>query len=493
MLEQNPAFSDAYYILGVIAGENRQMSAAVNTLKKALNLNGEKAEYHAQIARFLLPTGNFEDAIKHAFKASELGSEDAYQLDTTGCVLSQTGFQSEAEKLFSQATRLTPENYQYHYNFGSTLRFLGKFDLAETEFESCIRLCPSHYQAHWALSQLKHQTEDCHHIERLKRASTQLDATPDAQSFLHYALGKEYEDLGKYDTAFNHYEQAASAHRSMISYDIQRDEALIETLIRTFDKDWFSRGKKGCVSGEPIFIFGLPRSGTTLVDRILSSHGEVSSGGELLNFGIKTKLMTGIRTPEFLDKETVEKAAFLDMDLLGKTYIESTRPITGNSLHFIDKLPFNFLYLGLLAKALPHAKFIHVRRGAMDSCFSMFKQRFAQAYNYSYSLEDMGKYYLLYSKLMDHWRRCLGARIYDIDYEKLVEDQETESRGLLHHCGLEWQEICLEFYKNESAVATASAAQVREPIYRTSLEKWRKFEQHLSPLKAVLEKGGVTV
>ncbi len=185
--------------------------------------------------------------------------------------------------------------------------------------------------------------------------------------------------------------------------------------------------------------------------------------------------------------------ALLSKDLceLGHTYIESTRGTTGHTKHFIDKLPFNFLYIGLISKVLPNAKFIHLKRNAMDSCFSMYKQKFALAYHYSYDLKELGQYYLLYKRLMAHWHDMLPGRILDVSYEALVANQETISREIIDHCALEWQDSCLNFHKNKNAVATASASQVRRPIYKSSVEKWRHYEKNLKPLKQVLVTGGV--
>lgn len=491
MLEQDPDCADAYYWLGVMAGESRRNRVAVDTLRKAIALDPERPEFHSQAARFLLAAGRVREAVGHALRACELGMDDAFQLDTVGCVLSQAGLQEQARPAFEKAAMLAPENGQYRYNLASCLRFLGAMHAAEDQFESCIRLDPDHYKAHWALSHLRTQSRERNHMSRLDAVAGKREWSDDARSFLHYALGKEHEDLEEYDRAFRHYAAGAAARRRMVAYDARDSETLVETIMRTFDAKYLASRPGGWTSEEPIFVFGMPRSGTTLVERILSSHTDVSSAGELLNFGIEVKRLTRAETHAFIDELTVRRAAALDPADLGRAYIESTRPVTGGARRFVDKLPFNFLYLGLIARALPGAKLVHVRRAPMDTCFSMFKQRFAAAYDYSYTLEELAAYYGLYWRLMEHWRTVLGARIHEVGYEALVCRQRATTATLLDFCGLEWQDRCLEFHRNDSAVATASASQVREPIHRSSLGKWRKFERHLGPLREALEQGGV--
>ena len=228
-----------------------------------------------------------------------------------------------------------------------------------------------------------------------------------------------------------------------------------------------------------------------MLERILSSHSQVYSAGELKNFGVELKYMSGVQSNELLDVATVAAAQRIDYKALGKTYIESTQPWTEQTAHFIDKLPFNYLYIGFIHRALPQAKIIHMRRNPMDTCFSNYKQMFANAYKYSYDLEELAQYYLMYRQLMQHWHSVLPGKILDVDYEILIENQESETQRVLEFCDLDWEDACLDFHKNKQAVATASASQVREPIYRSSLQKWRHYANWLQPLQDILEQAGV--
>lgn len=493
ILNRDPKFADAYYILALIAGETNQIVTAAKTLDMAISLDSDKVEYYAQKARFLLPLARNREATEAALKAYSMDNNDAFQFDTIGCALSQLGLQKHAKEMFEEAIKREPNNNQYQYNYANVLRYLGEFDKANTTLEKTIKIQPNHYLAHWVLSGLSKKSKKNNHIDRLQKTAQKLSSNVEAQTFLHYAIGKEYEDMNEHESAFLHYKKGAVKQRSSIDYNIQKDEQLFECLISNLDKKFFRQVIKTCETEEPIFIIGLPRSGTTLVERIINSHSDVFAAGELLNFGIETKWLSETSGSDLLTPQVINALMKKDISSLGKSYIESTRGTTGQTKHFIDKLPFNFLYAGLIAKALPNAKFIHLKRNAMDSCFSMFKQKFALAYHYSYDLEELGQYYLLYNQLMDHWHKMLPGKILDVSYETLVSDQENISRQIIDHCGLEWQESCLQFHKNKDAVTTASAAQVRSPIYSSSIDKWRQYEKYLGPLKNVLVSAGIKI
>jgi hypothetical protein len=234
----------------------------------------------------------------------------------------------------------------------------------------------------------------------------------------------------------------------------------------------------------------MPRTGTTLTERILTSHSCVFSAGELKNFSLSLKRASGSRSNVVLDTETLRQGMEVDFESLGKSYLDSTRPATGHTPHFTDKLPLNFLYIGFIHLALPDAKIICLRRNPLDTCLSNFRQLFDvnfSYYNYAYDIMETGRYYVLFHRLMEHWQRVLPGKILEVHYENLVADQETESRRIVEHCGLEWEEACLAFEKNTAAVATASAVQVRERIYTTAVGRWRRYEAQLQPLRDMLE------
>jgi hypothetical protein len=252
---------------------------------------------------------------------------------------------------------------------------------------------------------------------------------------------------------------------------------------------------EGCQTGEPIFIIGLPRTGTTLAERILASHSEVFAAGELNNFAMR--MMQQVRkktgTQNLSRQALVKKSAELDSKDLGQAYLDSTRPLTGHSPHFVDKMPLNFLYAGLIHMALPQARIIHMVRNPMDSCYAIYKRLFQDAYPWSYDLDEIAAYFLAYRRLMAHWDEAMPGVIYRLAYEDLVTDPENTARELLRFCSLPWQPQCLRFDENKAATTTASASQVRQPVYTSSVQRWRDYKQQLAPLAAKLRDGGIQI
>ncbi|MEL1265386.1 sulfotransferase [Pseudoxanthomonas putridarboris] len=243
-------------------------------------------------------------------------------------------------------------------------------------------------------------------------------------------------------------------------------------------------------------MIGMPRTGTTLVERMLSLHPQVHSAGELQNFGVALKRATGSRTRHLLDPDTIARAAELDWERLGQDYIASTRPGTGHTPRFVDKLPHNFLYAGYIARALPHARLVCLRRNPLDTCLSNFRQLFAlntPYFDYANDLLDTGRHFLLFDRLMAHWRDVLPGRVLEVRYEDIVDDPQAQARAVLDFCGLPWDDACLDFQRNPSPVATASAVQVRQPLYRSALDRWKHYEAHLGGLRRLLEAGGAGI
>jgi len=278
-------------------------------------------------------------------------------------------------------------------------------------------------------------------------------------------------------------------------YSVKTDVDIMDQITRVFNQDFFSKDESGHENEEPIFVIGLPRSGTTLLERILGSHSDVYAAGELGHFGIElTRLtrqqMAGSKAGR---SQFISSSAQIDYRLLGESYISSTRPLTGKTLRFIDKLPFNYLYAGLIHRALPNAKIVSLRRHPMDSCYSMYKQLFRDAYPFSYDQHDLAAYYIAYHQLMAHWQALMPGVIHTVNYEDLVADTEGEARRLLEFCGLNWEAQCLEFHKNTSASTTASATQVRQKVYASSVGKWRAYQTELMPLRHALEEAGINL
>ena len=282
-----------------------------------------------------------------------------------------------------------------------------------------------------------------------------------------------------------------------MQYQVEDDVETIDRLIEVHTREAISNVDvdRTCSSKEPIFIVGLPRSGTTLVERIIGSHSTVYSAGELNEFAYA---LMGNSKKQFAGQKMskmglVDRSLSLNLKQLGESYIQSTRPRTGHTPYFIDKLPLNYLYCGLIHAAIPNAKIILLQRNPMDVCYAVYKTLFTSPYPFSYDLKELGSYYLAYRRLMDHWKSTLGELMLTVDYEQLVYSQEEQSRRIVEYCGLPWEDACLDFQNNKSASSTASSVQVRQPIYTSSIGQWRNYQQQLEPLVELFKENGISI
>ncbi|MEO7199443.1 MAG: sulfotransferase, partial [Dokdonella sp.] len=393
---------------------------------------------------------------------------------------------------FQLAVSLAPTAAAFRFNLATALTALGDVNGAEREIEACIDLDPTSWQAYPLLSQLRKQTPESNHLETLQALLTKHQNQSAAVICLNMAMAKEADDLGNYTEAFRHTVQGKATARATRPYSSLRDKDFFDALMRAFPKA-AARTSAGDPSAQPIFIMGMPRSGTTLVERILSSHPDVHATGELQNFAIALQQESSNRDPFLLDPNLPECTRSIDWKQLGARYLASTLPVTANQPRFIDKMPHNFLYAGFIANALPNSTIICMRRNPLDTCVGNFRQYFSHPsihLDYSCDLLDTGRYYILFDRLMAHWQRVLPGRIHEVSYEALVTSQEAISRNLVDYCGLAWNDACLHFEKNPSAVATISSLQVRQPMYRSSIGKWMHYEHELSDLRKLLQDEG---
>lgn len=494
LLDMAPRHAGVHFVAGVAALREQDFRTALDHLQAATRLNADRPDYAAQSAAALSAVFLGAEALSEARRAMALGGLDAMSLDTVGVVFTQNNAHAEALQAFTGAAAAMPAVASYRFNLATSLTFNGRLEEAEHEYEACLTHDPGHWKAHLALSQHRQQTEQRNHVERLRRLRAEHDADPVAVLYLDLALAKELEDLGQYPDAFAHLVSGKAAGGRLERYQPERDAALFDALHAAFAGD--GAESLGDPSSQPIFVIGMPRTGTTLVDRILSSHPAVRSAGELQNFGVALKRLSGSRTQALLDPDTVQRALGIDPLELGRAYIASTRPGTDGTPHFVDKLPHNFLYAGFIARALPNARIVCLRRDPVDTCLSNFRQLFAAGnpyYGYSYDVLDTGRYYLQFDRLMRHWQQVLPGRILEVDYEMLVSDQAGQTHRLLDFCGLPWDDACLRFEDNAAPVATASVVQVREGLHRRSSGRWKHYSAELTDLRALLRKGGLLV
>jgi tetratricopeptide (TPR) repeat protein len=488
-----PRHGGVHYIAGVASLQLQQLQLALGHLQRAAGYNPDRADYLAQYARALAIAFRMQEALQVADAAMRLPCDDAVACDTLGVVYSRANLHEQASVAFRRAVELAPGHANYRFNLATSLMFHGQLDAAAEQLEACLAADPRYWRAHVSLAQLRRQTPDRNHVARLESLLAAHERDDEAQLYLNVALAKEFEDLGDHARAFDHYRDGKAAHRKHLGDSAARDAAMFDAIRRHFDA---LPGGDGHGSEEPIFVMGMPRSGTTLVDRILSAHPGVQSAGELNNFAVVLQRLAGRPARSLAGTLGTLDPGAMDWARLGRDYIESTRPNTGRSPRFVDKLPHNFLYAGFIARALPNARIVCLRRDPMDTCLSNFRQLFALEspnYDYSFDILDTGRYYLQFDRLMRFWREALPGRILELEYESLVEDQEARTRELLAFCGLEWDERCLSFEDNAAPVATASAVQVRSAMNRDSLQRWKRYGARLDPLRKLLEEGGIEI
>ena len=479
-----------YYLLGRIAAEHGNQAKALELLSRAETLAEEDPFYAAAFARYLVTIGQQAQALCYADKAAALDIDDAFTADTIGVVYSRTGFHEKAVPFFEAAVRLNPKPSNLHYNLGASLQFSGSFNRAGQAYLSAIERDRTAYKAYSSLVGLSKQTPGQNRLEELESLFAELEDDPDAALHLGHAIAKTLEDLGRHEDSFDWLVRAKRGKRAAIDYKLRNDLALFDAAARTAE----ARQHTGCTDAAPIFIIGLPRSGTTLVDRILSSHPDVVSAGELNTFAGLVKTASGTASNRVLDVETLDRHDRIDLARVGRDYIEQTERLTRGAARFTDKMPLNFFYASLIQRALPHARIVVLRRDAMDSCLSNFRQLFSTGfsyYNYALDIEDTGAYYRAFDKLIAHWKAELPAENFsEIRYEDIVRDQENQTRRLLDFCGLEWDERCLSFHENTAPVSTASSVQVRQPLYSGSIGRWKRYGNRLDALRRTLEHPG---
>ena len=419
----------------------------------------------------------------------------AAQVDANACALlgdfcSQLEMYAQAHAAYSRAIDLRPRHANYWFNRAAVARFLGQLAEAESDFDQCLSLDPTDTQACLNRSDLRTQTAERNHLEELEALLARGGWTWEREVPLRFALAKEYEDLGRFDTAWRQLAAGAALRRRHLQYDPRTDLQTVDWLRAAFPGG--NARAAGHPSAEPIFIVSMPRTGSTLVDRMISSHTQVTSAGELIHLGNAVVDAARRRLGRAGSRqELVAASASVDFAALGADYLARTRPVTGSTPHFTDKLPLNYLYCGLIDAALPAARIVHVTRHPMATCFGIYKVLFNQGYPFSYDLSEIADYYIAYRRLMAHWQSTLPGKIIEVRYEALVADPEAQCRALIAALGLPWEAACLEFHRNPAPANTASATQVRRPIYSSAVTLWRNYAAQLSPLRARLEAAGI--
>lgn len=488
MLKKDVKAPLPYFLLGVIASDHNNFKKAHELFSRAAKLDPSIIEFHTYNAKTLSTLGDQYEAKKNADIAAKLQTDNAFLLDTLGVIYSRSGYHELAIPFFERAVLLEPMQANFHFNLAASAQFLGDFETARKAYKDTLNLAPTYHRAWSSLISLDKQSEDSNSLKILLSLFEQAQGDADGQLQLGHAIAKTLEDLGRHEESLEWLHRGKKAKREILRYNRKNGQAIFKSAKSTSDALFTPTNSMPLAA--PIFIFGLPRTGTTLVDRILSSHSDVVSAGELNIFAELVKTQSGTPSNLVLDAETFERSSEIDLSRVGHSYIESTMDRARGAKHMIDKMPLNFFYAGLIHRALPNARIIALRRGAMDSCLSNYRQLFSTQYsyyNYTFDLEDTAWFYRQYDGLMAHWRATLPeSHFLEVAYEDIVFDQENQTRRLLKFCGLPWEDACMRFHENEAAVSTASSVQVRQPLYSGSIGRWKKYGDKLDGLRHAL-------
>jgi tetratricopeptide (TPR) repeat protein len=431
--------------------------------------------------------GRLEDAAAAAHHATLIEPENPHTWITVGSVATRRMRQEEALEAYERAARLNPGEVRLRTTIGHVHKTLGSRAKSEAAYKAALALDPGLAEAWWSLADLKTYTFSDAEIAAMERVLADGKRGRPELAQLHFALGRAFEQRGRHAEAFAYYARGNALRRLDVPFDIERFERRCERIRGFFDQAFFAeRAGSGDPSDAPIFILGLPRSGSTLIEQILASHSQVEGTMELPNILIITRELDALAPDRNGYPETLRSVPAAQLTALGSRYIAQTAHLRRGHERFTDKLPNNFSHVGLIHAILPNATIVDARRHPMDACFSTFKQHFAVGQTFSYDLEDLGRYYRCYLALMDHWDRMLPGKVLHFQYEELVRNPEVSIRHLLQHCGLPFEPACLAFHETRRSVRTASAEQVRQPIYASGVGHWRHFERELEPLRRAL-------
>lgn len=442
-------------------------------------------------ARLNFADGRRAAALSLAREAAEIIGREPGLMHALAGILRDCQQADSAGEWLEKALQVAPGDPDILYDLAMVEYHLNLPQDAEAHIASLLERQPFHAPALHLRSALRTQSDAQNHVDDLRRRIAEGPAHPRFIAGAHYALAKELEDLGRFDEAMDALDTGADAYRSTVDYDSDAELSSHESIRSVFARETLDALAPGYGEEQPVFVVGMPRSGTTLVERMLTAHSQLDSIGEFTEF----PRLYSIQLQEQFSRDTnrTPSEASLDIEFaeLGEAYCRAARELAGDAPGFVDKLPYNFLYCGYILAALPNARLIHLRRHPLDTCYAVFKTLFFGAYQFSYDLDELADYYISYHRHMAHWHAVLPGRILDVSYEALARNPETQIRRITDWCGLPWEASVLDFHRQEGASMTASAMQVRRPVYTDSIDSWRRAEARFAPLQARFEAAGI--
>ena len=478
-LKADPFDVAAIRMMAELAGRIGRYKDAENLLRRALELAPDFGAARANLATCLYRQNKSAEAIAELDLVLFEDPENIGHSNLKAAALGRIGGFDEAIDLYEQILKSAPNQPKVWMSYGHMLKTVGRQADGIAAYRRALDIQPGLGEVWWSLANLKTVKFTPDDVAAMQQALTG-DISDEDRFHLDFALGKAYEDTKDHATSFAHYQAGNALRRTKIAYDADDTTRFVDACIALFTPEFFAMRKgQGCPAPDPIFILGMPRAGSTLVEQILSSHSLVEGTSELPD------IPAIARTPDY--PHNIPKLTATDLFDLGQNYLDRTRIQRKTERpFFIDKLPNNWVHIAFILLILPNARIIDARRHPLGCCFSNYKQHFAKGQAFSYDLTDMGRYYADYVRLMAHIDRVLPNRVHRVTYENMVDETEAETRALLAACGLDFEPACLEFHKTERAVRTASSEQVRQPIFKGGTEGWQAFETWLDPLKAAL-------
>ena len=478
-IELKPDYDEAYFNLGVAFHQTGQLGEAINCYERAISIKHAYPTAHNNLGLIALSQGQLDNALKSFEWAVAYSPEYAEAQNSLGAALQELKQFEKAKVSFKKAVALNPQYAQGLHNLAILSEIINLPDEASEYYEKALAVEPNYAEAYRNQSRTKKYKKNDPQIAQMQSIYSNDNLSISDKVHINFALAKVNEDLGNQKDFFKHLDEGSRLRKKQLNYNINETEEFHSSLIRLFSEDQpkIKQLSLGPLEIRPIFIVGMPRSGTSLVEQIISSHYSVHGAGELNNF-------KNVVTPALKNYIGNITNTINEDDLLSirKNYIKSLMDLNVSEKIITDKMPVNFRMIGLILTAIPEAKIIHLTRNPKATCWSNYKHYFANENGFTFDQEDLARFFILYQELMDFWHKSFPNKIHDISYERLTTHQEDETQKLLKYCELDWDNNCLNFHKNTRAVHTASASQVRQKMYQGSSDAWKKYEKFLQPL-----------
>ena len=486
-LEIDHSCANTWNDLGAVKLKSGKIEESVRHFARALDLNERHTDALNNIAAALRKLYRFESALVHLRRLALLRPNSADVMRNLADTMYNLGLVTESIEIFHEAIRLDPPGKAARLGMAEACEAAGKFKQARWQYLAVLRRDPENALALSKLLQLRDGAIGVGWVERAQKLAERSDTLADAKSRLNIGLANHFDSIGSYDSAFRQLKLARDRQAQVRPFSSDGYSAAVDALVKVLTRGFFRSAPRLDASSErPIFIVGMPRSGTTLTEQVLASHPRVAAGGELAALPTASYRVQELSGEHLAYPYGLTSMSAASLEKLAAAYLDQLQKVDTDGRKVTDKLPFNFMHLGIIALMFPNAKVVHCRRAPLDNCMSCYFTSFAEEVQFANDLGTLGRYYADYHRLMQHWQDVLPLEVFTLQYENLVADTEATMRDLLAYCGLEWEPGCLKFYDTARGIRTPSRWQVRQPIYRNSVARWRNYEAHLGPLKRAI-------